>query len=179
MIKIAKIIIVPILCILILSFVNFWIIPLVFCLVITLCNLKEFNSEITFKFFIASYISFIIGILVYSLTGNLLELVLEKKFQLGKWDIVDISYLFVVGIISPMLFFYINSLFIKKISFFNNLRKILIGVIIISVALIIFYSYDIHSDFGFKIWQFVVAFILQYIILKDFDNNSEMENLKT
>ncbi|WP_289044785.1 hypothetical protein [uncultured Olleya sp.] len=175
MIKTAKIIIVPILCLLSLSFINFWIIPLIFCLVITLCNLKEFNSEITFKFFIASYISFIIGILVYSLTGNLLELLLEEKFQIGKWDIVDISYLVAVGIISPMLFFYMNSLFIKKISFFNNLIKILIGVIIISVALIIIYSYDIHSDFGFKIWQFVVAFILQFIILNDFDNTSEIK----
>ncbi|AUC74269.1 hypothetical protein CW732_00670 [Olleya sp. Bg11-27] len=161
------------------SFINFWIIPLIFCLVITLCNLKEFNSEITFKFFIASYISFIIGILVYSFIGNLFELVLEKKFQIRHWGIVDISYLVAVGIISPLLFFYINSLMIKKINFYNNLRKILIGVIIISLALIIIYSYDIHSDFGFKIWQFVVAFILQFIILNDFDNTSEMENLKT
>ncbi|WGD35436.1 hypothetical protein [Olleya sp. YS] len=179
MIKIAKIIIVPILCVLSLSFVNFWIIPLIFCLVITLCNLKEFNFKTAINFFVASYISFILGILVYSLIGNLLELVLEKRFQIGKFRIVDISYLFVVGIISPMLFFYINSLFIKKISFFNNLRKILIGVIVISLALIIIYSYDIHSDFSFKIWQFVVAIILQYIILNNFDNGSEMENIKT
>lgn len=177
-IKIAKIIIVPILCILTLSFVNFWIMPLLFCLIIIVCNLKEFNFVSALIFFVASYISFIIGILAYSLIGNLLELLLEKKSQIGKWSIVDVSYLFAVGIISPIFFFYINLLFINKISFFNNLKKILSGVLIVCLALILIYSYDIHSDFGFKAWQFTVAIILQYILLNSFDDKANSSKIE-
>ena len=67
---------------------------------------------------------------------------------------------------------------IKKINFYNNLRKILIGVIIISLALIIIYSYDIHSDFGFKAWQFTVAIILQYILLNSFDDKANSSKIE-
>ena len=166
MINVSKIIIVPILCVLTLNFINFWVIPLVFCGVLIVFNFKEFDSLLPLKFIVVSYVSFIISIFSYGLVANVLKLILDKDFNIGIWNIVDISYLITVGIISPILFFYLNSLYIKKVSFLSHFRKILIGSIIIFFALILIYSYNIHSDYSFKVWQFVVAVILQYMFVQ-------------
>ena len=172
LINILKVIIVPLLCVLALNYANFWIIPLVFCGVLIVFNVKEFDSLLSLKFIVVSYVSFIISIFSYGLVVNFLELILDKDFNIGIWNIVDISYLISVGIISPILFFYLNSLYIKKVNFLSNFRKILIGSIIIFFVLILIYSYNIHSDYSFKVWQFVVAVILQYMFVQKDSINS-------
>lgn len=165
----------PILCVLTLDFIDFWVIPLVFSVILILFNFKEFNYLFIIKFITASYISFLACILTYSIIGNLLELMLEKNFQIGEWSITDLSFLITVGIISPILFFYINSLFIRKINFFNNFRIIIIGIIIVFLSIILIFSYNFNSDYSFKIWQFVIAFILQYILLNNFNDHNKIK----
>ena len=167
-IKISKIIFVPIICLATFSFINFWLIPLIFCFIIVVFNLKILKLNTIIIFLVASYISFLVSILLYSVIGYMLELLLGSEFFVGKWRIVDISYLIILGIISPILFFYFNSFILKSLSFKNNLFKIFLSKLIISLGLFLSYTYGLDIEYSFMLWQFVVSLVLQLIIYQNF-----------
>lgn len=99
--------------------------------------------------------------------GNLFELILGDNFHVGKWRNTDLSYIINVGIISPILFFYINTIFNKYLNFKNNLFLIFKAVVIISIGLFIIYTFDINSQYSFMLWQFIIALWIQFILYKE------------
>lgn len=164
MIKTFKILISAIVCALTLSIINFWMIPLVFCAILMIFNLKTFNFLLMIKFIVASYISFSISILIYILIGNLLELVFDQSFQIGKFRVVDISFLISVCIFSPVLFFLINTFVFEVLRISDNFKSILLGSSIILLSFIFCHVYNYRSDIVFRVWQIVVALLFQYIL---------------
>jgi len=167
-IKILKIIFVPIICLATFSFINFWLLPLIFCFIIISFNLKIFKLNDIINFLIASYLSFFASILLYSLIGYSLGLLLESEFHVGKWRIVDISYLIILGIISTILFFYFNSFIFKNLRFKDNLIKIFLSTLIISLGVFLNYTYGLDDEYSFMLWQFVVSLVLQLIIYQNY-----------
>ena len=163
-IKKLKIIFAPIFCIVLVNYVNFWIIPLVFSLIVVILNLKAFKFNITTKFIISSYLSFLISILFYSIIGYALGLLPESTFPIGKWRIVDVSFLISLGVISPILFFYFNSFIISSLNFKRNSNIILLCSLIISIGAFLIYLYELKAEYSFALWQLVIIITLQFML---------------